>query len=233
MWLKNWVINAVCRTRWDCHQHTRKGFTPRSLSRGSPIASLEKPTWWWLEKEFWVQKTSICERCRASVLVPPPWEGCSRQQMTLNQPAWSSGCCNRGSTTLTRRLGEIIETYMNPVTGSVYFNLWFESIGFCVFTSYLAGVWEAIKYFKCFGLSAKEKPWDIPFYIPWRRYGQGRSERVLGMALKEVPRKSYYLATKVKASQILGPLRIVSQKNSRLSFINHQIIKLLIIKSSN
>ena len=185
-----------------------------------------------LKKSFG-SKTSICERCRASVLVPPPWEGCSRQQMTLNQPAWSSGCCNRGSTTLTRRLGEIIETYMNPVTGSVYFNLWFESIGFCVFTSYLAGVWEAIKYFKCFGLPAKVKPWDIPFYIPWRRYGQGRSERVLGMALKEVPRKSYYLATKVKASQILGPLRIVSQKNSRLSFINHQIIKLLIIKSSN
>jgi len=30
---------------------------------------------------------------------------------------------------------------------------------------------------------------------PW--YGQGRSERVLGTALKEVPRKAYYLATKV------------------------------------
>jgi len=30
---------------------------------------------------------------------------------------------------------------------------------------------------------------------PW--YGQGRSEKVLGMALKDIPRKSYYLATKV------------------------------------
>ena len=30
---------------------------------------------------------------------------------------------------------------------------------------------------------------------PW--YGQGRSERVLGMALRDVPREAYYLATKV------------------------------------
>merc|ERR1719187_1377720 len=29
---------------------------------------------------------------------------------------------------------------------------------------------------------------------PW--YGQGRSERVLGMALKDIPRKAYYIATK-------------------------------------
>lgn len=28
-------------------------------------------------------------------------------------------------------------------------------------------------------------------------YGQGRSEEVLGMALKDVPRSAYYLATKV------------------------------------
>lgn len=28
-------------------------------------------------------------------------------------------------------------------------------------------------------------------------YGQGRSEEVLGMALKDIPRSAYYLATKV------------------------------------
>ena len=54
--LKNWVIISFCRSRWDCHQPTRKGSTPRSLSRASPIASLEKPTWWWLEKKTFGSK---------------------------------------------------------------------------------------------------------------------------------------------------------------------------------
>ena len=41
---------------WDYHQHTRKDSIPRSLSRASPIDSLEKPTWWWPEKkEFCVK----------------------------------------------------------------------------------------------------------------------------------------------------------------------------------
>ncbi len=31
---------------------------------------------------------------------------------------------------------------------------------------------------------------------PW--YGQGRSERLIGNALEKVPRKAYYLATKVR-----------------------------------
>ena len=51
---------------------------------------------------------SICERYPASVLVPPPWEECSRQRMTPNLRAWSNGCYSRGSTTLTRPHGEII-----------------------------------------------------------------------------------------------------------------------------
>lgn len=44
-------------------------------------------------------------------------------------------------------------------------------------------------------------PWSVYHDITppnlWSRYGQGRSERVLGAALKDIPRKAFYLATKV------------------------------------
>ena len=36
---------------------------------------------------------------------------------------------------------------------------------------------------------------------PW--YGQGESERRLGIALKDLPRKSFYIATKVKTNLLV------------------------------
>ena len=50
------------------------------------------------------------ERCPALALVPPLWEECSRPPMILNLPPWSKEWCSRGSTTLTRPHGQIIDT---------------------------------------------------------------------------------------------------------------------------
>ena len=50
------------------------------------------------------------ERCPALALVPPLWEECSRPPMILNLQPWSKEWCSRGSTTLTRPHGQIIDT---------------------------------------------------------------------------------------------------------------------------
>ena len=111
VWPKKLSHNCILQNKMGLPPTYTEGFHTKESIQGITYRQLGKTdlmvTW---KKSFGSKKTSICERCQASVLVPPPWEGSSRQPMTMNRPAWSSGCCNRGSTTLTPLPGEIVET---------------------------------------------------------------------------------------------------------------------------
>lgn len=54
------------------------------------------------------------------------------------------------------------------------------------------------KFIKINSNSGKCTDMEQIYYFSFRYYGQGRSERIIGRALKDIPREAYYIATKVR-----------------------------------